>query len=231
MFGVTLSRRFGQVLNGQRNISTVAIIGAGVMGQGIGMAAAIAGNRVLLYDLTQEFLNGAKSNIHDSVHRGIRKRGNMTDTIQIEAQAKPILDRIEYTTDIQAAFDNTELAIEAIFENLQAKRKLFALLEKHADHKTIFGTNSVSLAVPEIAFESPRKDRFCGIHFSFPVHKTEKVEIVRLNETSQETFKKVTEWVESLGKNPQEVSRRSPEVNFTLPPQPEFRVEKNRVFT
>jgi len=226
MFGVVLTRKLGQIaLQNQKSISTVAVIGAGVMGHGIAQASAVAGNNVILYDLTPEYLDAAKKNITTIMKKSIKKKMNtvpyLTDEDRMEKEVQSILSQITYTTDIGACFDNTDLVIEAIFENLDAKRKLFSRIENLADQKTIFGTNSATLSVPEIARDFSKKDRFLGIHFFFPVHKTDTVELVRLNETSELTAKTISEWVWTLGKTPEKADKRSPMTSkgiLTKPP-------------
>jgi len=231
MFGLVGIRRLGQmVLQNGKNISTVVVIGAGVMGHGIAKTAAMAGNKVLVYDLTTEFLNAAKKNIALMVDKSIKNKHNtlpyLTDQSQMREETREILNHITFTTDLDACFDNTELVIEAIFENLISKRRLFAQIENLADEKTIFGTNSATLEVHDIAKVSQRKDRILGIHFLFPVHKHDTLELVRLPETSELTMRAVSDWVWTLGKTPVIFRhRRSPMTSRAqeiIPPPPDI---------
>jgi 3-hydroxyacyl-CoA dehydrogenase len=188
---------------GARYISTIAVIGGGVMGSGIAQVAASNGNRVYVYDLTDPFLEGTQTSITKSLEKiaGEKFKG---DKAKADEYVKNAKSKLNFTTDLKAAFDNTELVIEAIYENLEAKRRLFSKLEneKIADPHTIFASNTLNLSITDIAVHSRRKDKFAGVRFFFPVPRTKTAEITRTSETSDDTVRTLTDWVNSLGKYP-----------------------------
>ncbi|XP_049267623.1 hydroxyacyl-coenzyme A dehydrogenase, mitochondrial-like [Rhipicephalus sanguineus] len=110
------------------------------------------------------------------------------------------LSSIALSTSADEAVKNTDLVVEAIVENIDVKKKLFAALDKAAGPSTIFASNTSSLPISEIASSTSRKDRFGGLHFFNPVPVMKLLEVVRISETSEDTFQKMQAWGKALGK-------------------------------
>ncbi|XP_045478491.1 hydroxyacyl-coenzyme A dehydrogenase, mitochondrial-like isoform X2 [Harmonia axyridis] len=108
--------------------------------------------------------------------------------------------RIALSTDVKSAVQDTDLVVEAIVENTKVKQELFESLDSSAPQTAIFATNTSSLSGTEIASLTNRKDKFGGLHFFNPVPVMELVEVVKTEETSENTFKLLWDWANSLGK-------------------------------
>ena len=176
-------------------INTVAVIGSGTMGRGIAQAAALAGHGVLLYDLTDEIVHKGLRTIRHSIEEGIR-RGKTTagDAAQAIAALSP-------TTDLAEAA-RADLVIEAVPEELELKRKVFGRLDAAAPPHTILASNTSSLSISAIAGATHHPTRVVGLHFFNPAHLMPLVEIIRGDQTSDETVAAGRAFVAGLGKAP-----------------------------
>jgi 3-hydroxybutyryl-CoA dehydrogenase len=176
-------------------INTVAVIGSGTMGRGIAQAAALAGHGVLLYDLTDEIVHKGLRTIRHSIEEGIR-RGKTTagDAAQAIAALSP-------TTDLAEAA-RADLVIEAVPEELELKRKVFGRLDAAAPPHTILASNTSSLSISAIAGATHHPTRVVGLHFFNPAHLMPLVEIIRGDQTSDETVAAGRAFVAGLGKTP-----------------------------
>jgi len=180
-------------------ITKITIIGSGLMGSGIAQVSASAGNTVNLVDVSESALTKSKANIESSLSR-VGKKTFKDDPSKIGPYVNSILSKINFTTDLNGSVKNTELVVEAIVENLDVKIKLFDGLDKVAQSSTIFTSNTSSIPITEIAAHSTRKDRFGGLHFFNPVPMMKLLEVIRIKETSDNTFNKMQEWGRSIGK-------------------------------
>lgn len=169
------------------------MIGAGTMGRGIAISAALSGYKVVLYDVTDQLLSDARNRIDALIDRGVELGKT------VEASGKKAKNAIELTTSIKSAA-KTNLIIEAIPENMTLKREIFAILDEAAPRGTILASNTSSLSISALAGATNRRDRFIGLHFFNPAHIMKLVEIVRGDDTSEETFGLADEFVGSLGK-------------------------------
>ena len=176
-------------------INTVAVIGSGTMGRGIAQAAALAGHGVLLYDLTDEIVQKGLRTIRHSIEEGIR-RGKTTagDAAQAIAALSP-------TTDLTEAA-RADLVIEAVPEELELKRKVFGRLDAAAPPHTLLASNTSSLSISAIAAATHHPTRVIGLHFFNPAHLMPLVEIIRGDQTSDETVAAGRAFVAGLGKTP-----------------------------
>ncbi|KAJ3093145.1 hypothetical protein HK100_006764 [Physocladia obscura] len=189
-------------------ISRVSIVGAGLMGAGIAQSIAAApalierGVRVTLVDVTQDRLNNGKSIIAKSLARVAKKQFKDDQPKQTEYIDK-IVGSISFSFDAHAAAADSDLVVEAIVENLDAKQKLFRDLDTRAPKATIFASNTSSLPISEIAKSTlSRRDRFAGLHFFNPVPQMKLVEIVRTQELSDPVFLALKQFVENMQKVP-----------------------------
>ncbi|WP_337865916.1 3-hydroxyacyl-CoA dehydrogenase NAD-binding domain-containing protein [Ignavibacterium sp.] len=179
-------------------INSVAIIGAGVMGQGIGQTIASSGMEVTIIEKSNEQLNWAKSQLGETIDREI-KRWSMTNS-----EKKAIFSRITWDVDITKIRD-CDLVIEAVDEDFDLKVKIFKEMDKHAKKEAIFVSNTSTLSLTKISETTSRPDKVIGMHFLNPVPKVPLVEIVKCLHTSNETVKKVKDFANRIGKTPVEV--------------------------
>lgn len=174
-------------------IETVSVIGSGTMGRGIAQAAALAGHRVLLFDLTAELVGRAREAIVHSIDEGER-RGKTA-----AATAEWAKESLIPTTDLAQAAQ-VDLVIEAVVEDLAVKRDLFGRLDAAAPPHTILASNTSSLSISAIAAATGRPDRVLGLHYFNPAHLMQLVEVIRGDLTGDETVTAARAFVQSLGK-------------------------------
>ncbi|MFA7290077.1 MAG: 3-hydroxyacyl-CoA dehydrogenase NAD-binding domain-containing protein [Melioribacteraceae bacterium] len=179
-------------------ISKVTVIGAGTMGNGIAHVFAQNGFIVYLCDLNPDLLRKGIENISKNLDRQIKK-----EIISEEAK-KITLDKIHAISFITEIPSDVELVVEAIYENKEAKFKLFEKLESHINKDAIFASNTSAISITELSNNS-RPEKFIGMHFMNPVPVMKLVEIIRGYSTSESTFQIIKELTEKLGKVPVEV--------------------------
>jgi 3-hydroxybutyryl-CoA dehydrogenase len=175
------------------SFARVAVVGAGIMGQGISQTVASTGTEVLLVDVNEEHIKISLKSLSDEMDREIERWG-MTSS-----EKKAILSRIKTSISIDSVLEYPVI-IESIPEDLSFKKSLFTKLDNICPPETIFITNTSTLSITEIAAATKRPDKFIGLHFLNPVPKIPLVEIVRGLRTSDETYSRVREFAESLGK-------------------------------
>ncbi|TPX39710.1 hypothetical protein SeLEV6574_g07030 [Synchytrium endobioticum] len=185
--------------NPPSGIRTIAVIGSGLMGAGIVQVAAQAGLHVAMVDLSPTRLDKGTALITASLHRVARKRHPGSDSAQT-AYVRTVLAHVSATTDTCAAVRNADLVVEAVVENLPAKRALFADLDGAAPPHAILASNTSSLPIADIAAATGRPDRVAGLHFFNPVPQMKLVEIVRTSHTSPETVGRLKSLCSDLGK-------------------------------
>lgn len=176
-------------------IKTLGVLGAGMMGAGIAYAAAIVGIEVRLLDTDMERAEKGKD-YSDKILAKRVARKRMTE----DAKAQ-ILSRITPVTDYQT-LDGCDLIIEAVFEDPKVKADVIAKSEPMLAETGIFGSNTSTLPISELAQSSRHADRFIGLHFFSPVDKMQLVEIIRGKETSDETATRSVDFVTQIGKIP-----------------------------
>jgi len=176
-------------------IKTVAVIGAGTMGNGIAQVVAQAGYNVIMTDIKEEFLAKGMSTIGGSLDRQIKK------AIIQEADKKAILGRIKTTVDMKEA-KNAQLVIESAPEILDLKAGIFKELDAVCPPETIIASNTSALPIGAISSAVKRKDKVVGIHFMNPVPMMKGVEVIVSTYTSADTVETAKNFVKSLGKEP-----------------------------
>ena len=174
-------------------IRTVGVVGAGQMGAGIAQAAAQAGYDVVLVDLKPEFVAKGVATIDKSLAKFVEKK------TLADADAKAARGRIATGTDNQA-LAGCDLVIEAIVENADVKRRLFAELDAIVGPHAILASNTSSIPITLLASATKRPDRFIGMHFMNPVPLMKLVEVIRGADTSDATLAAVTEAGQRMGK-------------------------------
>jgi len=178
-----------------RTIETLGVVGAGLMGGGIGQVAATAGIPTVIRDVGQAQLDKGRAAIEFSLGKFVEK-GKLT-----AEQRAAALGNLRFTTDL-ALVAAQDLVIEAITEDLGAKNALWQELDRIAPPDTIFATNTSSLTVAAMAAVTTRADRFVGLHFFSPVPLMALVEVVRTVTTSDATFDAAFAFGRRIGKEP-----------------------------
>jgi len=174
-------------------IDYVAIIGGGVMGQGIAQTIANAGVDVLLIEKSEEQLERAKENLTATMEREIA-RWALT-----QSEMKSVLNRIKWTTEL-SEIPECDIIIEAVDENYDLKKKIFKELDIIAKPEAIFISNTSTLSLTKIAEVTNRRDKIIGMHFLNPVPKVPLVELVRALETSDRTVEIIKKFASRIGK-------------------------------
>lgn len=173
----------------------VWVAGSGFMGTGIAQVALEAGCRVTLYDVRAEQLEQAASTIRKFLQKAVEK-GKRT-----EAAVEQMLAGLSTSTDPGSAAEG-DLVIEAVYEDLQVKRDLFAQMDTICANRTIFATNTSYQSVTAIAAATARPDRVVGLHFFAPASVMKLVEVVVGLKTSEETLGAALDFVKAAGKEP-----------------------------
>jgi enoyl-CoA hydratase/3-hydroxyacyl-CoA dehydrogenase len=177
-------------------IKKVSVLGSGVMGHGIAQISAMAGYHVTIRDIDQAFLDKAMDKIRWSLSKMVEKGKIASSDMQ------SILSRITTTVSLKDAVADADLIIEAIPEDMRLKKDTFSELDRLADPRTIFASNTSTLPITEIATATSREDRFIGIHFFNPPQLMQLVEVIPGAKTSKDTVSIALEYVKSLRKEP-----------------------------
>ncbi|HJQ38852.1 MAG TPA: 3-hydroxybutyryl-CoA dehydrogenase [Thermoanaerobaculia bacterium] len=180
-------------------MKNVTVIGGGTMGNGIAHTAAAAGFDVTLIDVNDEILQRAVSTITSNLQRGVDKGKMIAD------ERDATLGRIRAASDLGAAKDS-DIVIEAIIENLDAKTQLFKQLDEITGPECILASNTSSISITKIAAATKRPEQVIGMHFMNPVPVMTLVEVIRGIATSDQTYRAVDELSKQMGKTPIEVN-------------------------
>ena len=176
------------------DVQKICVLGAGLMGNGIAQVCAQAGFQVSMRDIEDHFIENGLNNIKKNLSRGLKK-GKIT-----QEQIDEILGRIKGTTDLNEALDGANIVIEAIIENRDLKREVYAEIDKICEPNAIFASNTSSISITDMASATNRPDKFIGMHFFNPVPVMRLVELIKGYETSDETYKLIDELSKKLGK-------------------------------
>ena len=178
------------------DIETVAVIGSGQMGRGIGAVAALAGYEVYLNDIEEEQLEEAKGEIEWSYEKAV---DNEQAT---EEQVEAALDRISYTTDFEEAVADAEFVTEAALEQQDIKEDIFEDLDEMAPEDAILATNTSGLNITRLAEVTDRPDQVVGTHWFNPPMLMQLVEVIMTEHTPTEVGDTAEELVESFDRTP-----------------------------
>ena len=177
------------------HIKTVAVLGAGTMGNGIAHVFARAGYDVILRDVEQRFLERGLETVAKNLDREIKK-GKLQ-----ESDRSAVLSRISLVTDMSAV-SPAQFLVEAVPEKIDIKRAVLTEADSVLAPDAIIASNTSSIAVTTLAALTKRPDRFVGMHFMNPVPVMALVEVIRALQTSEATFALTMELAEKLGKKP-----------------------------
>jgi enoyl-CoA hydratase/3-hydroxyacyl-CoA dehydrogenase len=174
-------------------IQKVGIIGAGNMGSGIAQKVAQEGIDVVIVDVEEKFIQKGLENIKQTLSEGVQRK------IFTEEQPQEILSRINGTTD-KSEVKDADIVIEAIFEDMDVKKKLFKELDKICDEKTVLASNTSSFSISELASSINRNDRFVGLHFFYHPAKNRLLEIIPGTYTNSDTIELAKIFATLIGK-------------------------------
>ena len=176
-------------------IQKVGVVGCGLMGSGIAQVAAQAGFATVVCEVAPELVEKGMKGIEKNLARLVEK-GTIT-----EAAKNEIRGRLKGTTSVENLKD-CDVIVEAIIEQLPAKRDLFAALDALCPSSTIFASNTSSLTITEIASATKRPQRFVGLHFFNPVPVMKLVEVVKTIATDPLVYEEMVAFGAKLGKTP-----------------------------
>ncbi|MCA9074748.1 MAG: enoyl-CoA hydratase/isomerase family protein [Planctomycetaceae bacterium] len=176
-------------------IKTIAVLGAGTMGAGIAQLAATSGYRVILKEIDEATARKGMEQITSLTEKGVKKGAIK------RADADKALAAITPTADM-AAVKQADLVIEAIVERMDIKQQVFRELDEQLPADALLVSNTSSLSISEMASVTGRGGKVAGLHFFNPVHKLPLVEVVRANDTSDDTIATLVNVVKKLGKTP-----------------------------
>ena len=175
-------------------IERVAVIGAGNMGSGIAQKSAQEGFAVQMVDKEEGFVKRGMETINGFLNEAIQRR------IFSENKVERIISNISLGIGVDSIRKDTDLVIEAVFEDIDVKSSVLNDLAASCNHETIIATNTSSLSVEDLASLSDRPDRFIGLHFFYHPAKNRLVEIIPSSSTSSETIQSVTQYCGAMGK-------------------------------
>jgi len=183
----------------KNDVRAVAVIGAGIMGQGIAQVSAMGGFTTVLNDVSEELIDAAHGKIRAQLEKGIEIGKVTRDAMQ------QTLSCLQLQTSLEGAVDNADLIVEAIPEKIELKLDLFSRLDRICKKPVIFASNTSALSITEMAAATTRPTQVIGMHFFNPVHKMKLVEIIRGSATSDATFRAVESVARRMGKETVEV--------------------------
>ncbi|MGC2185979.1 MAG: 3-hydroxyacyl-CoA dehydrogenase family protein [Terriglobales bacterium] len=183
------------------DINKVGVLGCGLMGSGIAQVAATAGFDVTVLEVEQKYLDKGFAGIGKSLAK-LAEKGALKETPQA-ARA-----RLKGTTDMKDLAD-CDIIIEAVIENVDEKKKMYAALDSIVKKDAIFASNTSSISITELLTSTKRPERFIGLHFFNPVPLMKLVEVVRTIATAAEVYDTAYEFAKKLGKVPVRTSDKT----------------------
>lgn len=177
-------------------VKKITVLGSGIMGHGIAQVCAMAGYNVTLRDIESSLLDKALEKVKWSLSKLVEKQ----KITQIEADR--IFHRITPEVDLELSLRDTDLLIEAVPEDLGLKKKVYTDVDKFAEEKTVYASNTSTLPITEMAALTGRPERFIGLHFFNPPQLMRLVEIIPGRGTNQHTINTALDFVMRVGKEP-----------------------------
>ena len=177
-----------------RPIEKVAIVGAGNMGSGIAQKTAQEQFDVQMVDREEKWVERGQQIISEFLSEAVDRR------IFSESQVEDIKQRITGVIGVENVAHDTDLVIEAVFEDFNVKSAVFQTLDASCGDKTILASNTSSLSVNDLSQATARPDRFVGLHFFYHPAKNRLVEVIPSNDSSEDTIARVVQYCKQLGK-------------------------------
>lgn len=179
------------------------VVGTGIMGSGVGQLCAQQGYDVTLVDISDDIVGKAREKVKTGLNRRVEK-GKIT-----QEDMESVLSRMNWSTDMEQARE-CDFVVEAISENIDVKKEVFAKLDSICSPETILASNTTALSVSEIASATSRPDKVIGMHFFNPAVIMKLVEIIRGEKTSEDTIAATKKFAEDLGKVPIATAKEAP---------------------
>jgi 3-hydroxybutyryl-CoA dehydrogenase len=186
-------------MSNKKDVQTIVVVGAGIMGRGIAQVSSMAGFVTVLNDISDELLEKARAQIRNDLEKGV-EIGKVTSALMQET-----LSRLQLQSNLERAVNQADLIIEAVPEKIELKGDLFARLDRICPPHVVFASNTSALSITEMAGATKRPQQVIGMHFFNPVHKMKLVEIIRGLETNNETFQIAASVATKMGKETVEV--------------------------
>jgi enoyl-CoA hydratase/3-hydroxyacyl-CoA dehydrogenase len=172
----------------------ITVLGSGIMGHGIAQVSAMAGYNVTLRDIDLPLLNKALEKVKWSLSKLVEKQ-KIT-----EKESETILNRISLELNLERSLVGTDLIVEAVPEDVEIKRRLYAEVDRYAEEKTIYASNTSTLPITEMAALTKRPEKFVGLHFFNPPQLMRLVEVIPGRDTSPDTTNLALNFVKQIGK-------------------------------
>lgn len=185
------------------DVKKIAVIGSGAMGHGIAQVCAQNGLMVTMIDIKQEFLDNALKKVKESLDF-LASKGKLQGTVD------EILGKISVTTDLQKGVSDAQVIIEAVPENMQLKKDVFAKASSACASDAILATNTSTMSITEIATAVTNPERFAGMHFFNPVTRMKLVELIYGAKTSENAINILFELTKKIDKFPVKVLKDRP---------------------
>jgi 3-hydroxyacyl-CoA dehydrogenase len=168
-------------------VKKIAVVGAGLMGAGISYVSRASGYEVIMTDLDDDAIQRGLSMFNNYVESGV-KRGKLSPE-----EGEKIISQLVTTTDLKEAVSDVDLVIEAVFENMDVKKKLFREMDSAAKSHTILASNTSSLSITELGKVTSRPSKVIGMHYFSPVPAMKLLEVIKGKETDEETIQTALE--------------------------------------
>ena len=183
----------------KKDVRTIAVIGAGIMGRGIAHVTAMTGFTTVLNDVSDTLLEKARGQVRQDLEKS-------AEIGKIQSSAiEETLSRLNVQSNLERAVNNADLIIEAVPEQIELKLELFGRLDRICPSDVIFASNTSALSITEMAGATKRPQQFIGMHFFNPVHRMKLVEVIRGLETNDDTFHAAESVSKQMGKETVEV--------------------------
>ncbi|TXT63821.1 MAG: putative 3-hydroxybutyryl-CoA dehydrogenase [Promethearchaeota archaeon] len=163
----------------------IAVIGAGLMGSGIGQVALMGGHSVVMVDIKQEFVDKGVAGIREGIKK-LEEKGKLGEGVS----ADDVMARCSESVDVAEAVKDCDFAIEAVVERMDIKKQVCKNVMDNGPDHIIFASNTSTMSITEIGKDSGAPDRVCGMHFFNPVPLMRLIEVIRGEDTSDDTFEK-----------------------------------------
>lgn len=176
-------------------IQVVGVVGAGVMGVGLGHNLAQTGHRVILVDISDEVLERAR----EEIRKNLRLYGMYRKDLKV-ADSKAVMDRITFTTDY-GALSEADFVVENAVEKWDVKKEIYPKIDEICPQHAVFAANTSCISITRIGSVTKRPDRILGMHFMNPVPMKPMVEVIRGHHTSEETLATAKQFLTQMGKD------------------------------
>ncbi|MGQ4874465.1 MAG: 3-hydroxyacyl-CoA dehydrogenase NAD-binding domain-containing protein [Promethearchaeia archaeon] len=175
------------------DVKKIAVIGAGLMGSGIGQVALMAGYNVVMIDIKDEYVNKGVAAIEDGIKK-LEAKGKLGEGVT----AADVMGRLEKSINLAEAIKDCDFAIEAVIEKMEVKKDVCKTVMENGPSHIIFASNTSTMSITEIGKDSGAPDRVCGMHFFNPVPLMRLIEVIRGADTSDDTFNKAMDVAKTL---------------------------------